>query len=793
MSHASPAPERDHSAPADERRFVSEMLTIPPLAEIESVPAAPEFIRLLEASGQMVIAFNDRWEYLYLSPGVAALVGKSPEEMIGFDVFALFPETERSPFFRYPMQAMAEQVALRFEALSPVVDRWFEGQAVPMMSGGLLLLLRDITERKREEERLRLLEAAIVHANDAIMITDMGASGERHGEEKALEPQGPRIIYVNPAFSRLTGYLPEEAVGRSPRFLQGPNSAEPTRRYMRNKLAAQEPFRAEILNYRRDRSTFWTDINVHPVMNEFGFSTHWVAIQRDITERKQYEEALRRSESYLHQVIDSSPNAILTLDMEGHLLSANRRGMEMLETDSLADIIYTFWLEYWSVDDQSTVETALREAMQGRTCRMQGQGRTRRGAFRWWEMITAPLASGRAEALQVMVVVTDITEQRHLEIERERLFQDAVERADRDSLTGLWNHRAFNRQMLRITESLPPGVPYALLVLDVNNFKFFNDAYGHMYGDEVLILVADTLRASVRGNDLVGRMGGDEFAILLPRMPRVAVDRYIERLRMRIGKLGFSPPGGNNSVPLELSIGVASFPEDAASGTELFRIADERCLRNKLGTPDTLIADLYETLRATVQGFTVLDALVTSVDNKDRYTRRHSEEVVLYSLVIADELQVPETLRQALMKAALVHDVGKIGVPDRILRHPGQLSAGERELMQRHTQMGEILVRSAGGLDDTLDAVLYHHEAWDGSGYPQGLAGEAIPLSARILSVADAFSAMTTNRPYRKGLSEESALELLRRGAGTQWDEVCVRAFIRGRQRQKTALKPVNR
>ncbi len=189
--------------------------------------------------------------------------------------------------------------------------------------------------------------------------------------------------------------------------------------------------------------------------------------------------------------------------------------------------------------------------------------------------------------------------------------------------------------------------------------------------------------------------------------------------------------------------------------------------------------------------YSILNALVTAVDNKDRYTRRHSEDVMTYSLQIAQALGMDDEALGIVRIAALLHDVGKIGVPDAILRKPGTLSEAEVRAVQQHPMMGSIIVGAVPGFEATLDAVRHHHERWDGKGYPFGLAGEDTPLLARLMSVADAYSAMTTDRPYRKGMDADKALSILEAGAGTQWDARCVAAFISVRRPSPEALSPL--
>ena len=175
----------------------------------------------------------------------------------------------------------------------------------------------------------------------------------------------------------------------------------------------------------------------------------------------------------------------------------------------------------------------------------------------------------------------------------------------------------------------------------------------------------------------------------------------------------------------------------------------------------------------------MLNALVTAVDNKDRYTRRHSEDVLAYSLKIAEELGLDSEVQRTVQIAALLHDVGKIGVPDRVLRKPSALTDEEFQAVQQHPVMGAVIVGAVPGFEETLDAVRHHHERFDGGGYPFGLVGHETPFLARLIAVADAFSAMTTDRPYRKGMAREKALGILEEGAGTQWDPECVHALLR--------------
>ena len=365
--------------------------------------------------------------------------------------------------------------------------------------------------------------------------------------------------------------------------------------------------------------------------------------------------------------------------------------------------------------------------------------------------------------------------------------------ATTDPLTGLCNHRTFHLRLLEeAARAERDNQVFVVAMLDLDNFKFFNDAYGHAAGDDVLRRVTRALLENTLPEDTVGRFGGDEFALILP-LNTVGVlhqgmsSRGVqESLEASLAALFFLPPGGSSEIPLTISLGVAVFPGEAASPLEALELADRRLMHVKTGGGSDNPADqLYQDLSLSLSGFPMLNALVTAVDNKDRYTRRHSEDVLAYCLQIADSLQLNAETRRTLQVAALLHDVGKIGVPDRVLRKPGALTDEEYRSVQQHPAMGAAIVGAVPGFEDTLDTIRHHHERWDGGGYPDRLSGGETPFLARLVAVADAFSAMTTDRPYRKGMEREKALRFLKEGAGTQWDPECVGALLRCYSRQE--------
>jgi len=233
-------------------------------------------------------------------------------------------------------------------------------------------------------------------------------------------------------------------------------------------------------------------------------------------------------------------------------------------------------------------------------------------------------------------------------------------------------------------------------------------------------------------------------------------------------------------LPITVSAGICAYPEHAGSVTALLSLAAITLAEAKASGGDAVRHAVAADTGQRVSGFDVLQGLVLAVDTKDRYTKRHSEDVARYALFLADLLGIDGDEKRTLRMAGLLHDVGKIGIPDRVLRKPGRLNAEEKQIIQQHVALGDLIVRDLPNIEDIRAGIRSHHEQWDGRGYLHGLAGEDIPLVARILAVGDTFSAMTTSRPYRKALPLEEAIRRLEDAAGTQLDGRLVALFVEG-------------
>ena len=351
-----------------------------------------------------------------------------------------------------------------------------------------------------------------------------------------------------------------------------------------------------------------------------------------------------------------------------------------------------------------------------------------------------------------------------------------------DSLTGLANHGAIHELLAtEVDRCRRYRRPFCIVAMDMDDFKLLNDAHGHPTGDDVLRMVATRLREQCRVTDIVGRTGGDEFLIIMPETRPDQAIAVTERLREALAERPFAAPDGTN-IPVRLSFGIAVHDGGDTHANELIAEADANLYASKRRGGDTITSGAEPDSDETPGAFGMLDSLVTAVDNKDRYTRRHSEEVTRHALDLGVALGLSEDSQRILRVAGLLHDVGKIGVPDRILRKPGKLTGDEFEIVKQHAGLGEMIINAIPDLEEIRTAVVSHHERYDGRGYPNLLKGMEIPTFGRILAVADAYSAMTTDRTYRKAMTEDEALEELRAGAGTQFDPELAGLFIRMRR-----------
>jgi diguanylate cyclase (GGDEF)-like protein len=365
-------------------------------------------------------------------------------------------------------------------------------------------------------------------------------------------------------------------------------------------------------------------------------------------------------------------------------------------------------------------------------------------------------------------------------IDNTRRYEEVLRLAERDPLTGLFNHRGIHQRLaVEGRRAQQRGGMLSLVMIDLDDFKLLNDTYGHPAGDRVLSRVSEAIRDVLRHTDLAGRVGGDEMMLVLPNTDRAGAMQMAERLREALSSKPFVA-GKNRGIPLRISLGVATYPADADTLTGLVGVADASLYASKQRGGNTITeAGTTEEPPVEATGLRgIAGRLMDVVGARDHYTRRHSDQVTVHALELGQSLGLPDESLETLKLAAMLHDVGKLGMGPRVLRKPAPLTIDEERSVRRHIDIGEMIIRDLPRVTGVLEAVHAHHERYDGTGYPAGLFGEDIPLLARILAIADAYAAMTIDRPYRSKLTPERArLELLK-VSGSQLDPELVGRFV---------------
>jgi len=389
------------------------------------------------------------------------------------------------------------------------------------------------------------------------------------------------------------------------------------------------------------------------------------------------------------------------------------------------------------------------------------------GIYSW---ISVPLvASGRPTGL---IIVTSGRERhfsqaqiRFLEtiandvgmaVANAELLEKVRQLSVRDPLTGLFNRLRFEEKVKELADG---DQPVSVLMIDLDGLKLVNDTLGHARGDEMLKAAAGVISRACREGDFAARLGGDEFAVVLPGTDGQTAARVSAAILQ--GMEEFNRAGAD--VQLSFSVGCATagpMPLEAA-----VRAADAAMYRNKLGKTLQRRSSLLNTLNAVLA-------------EKGRLSNAHGERLSRLARAFAAAAGLPPQDERDLELLAVAHDVGKVGVPDYVFLKPGPLTAEERSLMEKHCEIGHRIAKGAAELDSIARFILHHHERWDGQGYPDGLTGEEIPRVCRLLAIIDAFEAMTSDRPYRRAMTQEEALAELRRCRGTQFDPVMVDVFL---------------
>lgn len=423
----------------------------------------------------------------------------------------------------------------------------------------------------------------------------------------------------------------------------------------------------------------------------------------------------------------------------GDLLDSNRLSFNDLILPEYRDELRVLW-------DRCL---AAREMMQA-----EYRIRTASGAEKWVYEQGQGIFDQEGQVLALEGMVIDISKQKEKEAEIEFL-------SNHDFLTGLPNRRYYEKEKQRLDQG--KMLPLTLLIADVDGLKMINDGFGHEAGDALIQGVASVLKEACREGDVLARTGGDEFTFLLPRTDYRQAHELIEAIKK--GCAGYSKKTAHCILTLHCSMGCATKVREDQNINHIVKEAEDRLYRRKL-------------LEQNSSHSAILNSIKQTLEEKCHDTQAHAQRLVDFARRLGERVGLTGAELDDLALLANLHDIGKVVIEDSILKKPGPLTSQEWQEMKKHPQIGYRIALASPELVGIANHILSHHERWDGTGYPKGLKEREIPLMARIIAIVDAFDAMTEDRPYRRSLSEEAALEEIRQGAGSQFDPELARCFV---------------
>ncbi|MFZ5351893.1 MAG: HD domain-containing phosphohydrolase [Bacillota bacterium] len=457
-------------------------------------------------------------------------------------------------------------------------------------------------------------------------------------------------------------------------------------------------------------------------------------------------DKLQISEARIRALLEAIPDIFFLLDQEGRILDYHAMQENMLYIDSenfinkkLSDIFPIELAEKFQLAIDNSINS---DRMQ--TCEYHLDIKDERYHYE------ARLAACGKD--RVVGIVRDITERKKTE---EKLMEISIH----DTLTGLYNRYYFEKEIARLQKSKMKTLCIAMF--DLDGLKLINDTMGHAMGDQYLIAATQIITKSFPMEAMVARIGGDEFCAVIIDKTEEDISKYSKYFVAETDKYNSS----NHVIQISISFGYA-FAKDYIDISEIMREADNNMYRVKLHRRQSMKSEIVQTMKNMLEA-------------RDFITEGHANRMEELAVMLAHKIGIPEKDISDIRLLAQFHDIGKVGIPDYILFKPSKLTPEEFEIMKRHTEIGHRIAEASVDLLPIADFILKHHEYWNGKGYPFGIKGEEIPIECRILSIVDAYDAMTNDRPYRKAMSKPEALDELKKCSGTQFDPVLTDVFIK--------------
>jgi diguanylate cyclase (GGDEF)-like protein/PAS domain S-box-containing protein len=696
----------------------------------------------------------------------------------------------------------------------------FEGEALQKaLDGKAFSVYIKVTVAPDHEKTLSKVFASIIDITEIKKAEQsIRDNEERYRKLVELSPDGIAVnvdgkaAFINTAGARMLGANSvDEIIGRAVSDFVCPASLKRVNESIAQILENGVSMKLKEEDFMRlDRITINVELSAVPITYQGKKAIQ--IIFRDITERKKAEgsliEANRKIELY-KRLVEFSGDGIYRYSFEeGRIIFANQGLVDILDLDCQPKELEGKLLK--DVLIYTEKPGTLRKAVEGKgeLRNFEYHFKTLKGQDRWVIhnsfLFDDPLGGEKT----VESIVKDITKRKQTEEEIKKLYKELLKSNQRlkqlvvrDSQTGLYNYRfltdVIEREFYRAKRY---AYPFSIIMLDIDYFKSINDAYGHQFGDLVLKQLAKELKRFVRRYDIVIRYGGEEFIVISPATDRTSAVSLAQRILDALNLCNFG--NRKHTIKLKLSMVAVSYPEDKViEGMDLIKLADHVLNKVKESGGNKLYSsmDIKEVavqeesndikfLRTKISKLTkranqnlseAIFAFAKTLEVKDHYTGEHVENTVFYATEVAKELGLSKEEAELVKQAATLHDLGKVGISEKILLKKSKLTKKEFNEIKKHPQYGADILRPIQFLHGIIPFIFYHHERWDGKGYPSGIKGSEIPLGARIIAIADVYQALTSDRPYRKAYPKKEAVKIIKRESGAQFDPAVVDAFLK--------------
>ena len=679
-----------------------------------------------------------------------ASTGYTKNELIGMDLFRMIPVTNKVKAFNYFKRIVLEgQASAEYEYITKDGKvRLWKLSAVKLSNNTLLCFTEDITDKKAMEVELKKRDEMLQRIFDTLPV------GLWYADKNG------RLIEGNSALTKVWGTqtfagLEDFSLFAARSYPDG-EIINPKNSSLMQVLKTGQPICDEMLEIDTAGNRKKIILNhTAPVMDDNGFIHGAIVINEDITLSKQAEEDLHKERKLLKTTLQSIGDGVVVTDRYGKITVLNH-AMEKIGGWTQEEILGKYFDDIFELNSEGSslrCESPIKTVLEtGETIGLSDRTVLVRKDTKKVPIAdsAAPLKDEKGNILGVVLVIRDVAEER-------KRHEKILYLGYHDSLTGLYNRRYFDEELHRMDKE--KNFPLSVIIGDVNGLKLTNDAFGHSMGDRLLKKMAETIKKACRSDDIIARWGGDEFIILLPHTSSEKANDVCNRIKNLADRVKM------DTIDFSISVGheTKEYPEQDIQG--IIKQAEDYMYRKKSVESQSMRGNTINTILWTLH-------------EKNPRERLHSNRVKEICKDIAYAMHLSEREINDIEITALMHDIGKIAIDESILNKSGILTEKEWFEIRRHPEIGYRILSASHDMSSIANNILAHHEHYDGNGYPNQLKREEIPFFSRLLAVADAYDAMTSERPYRHAMSREKALNEIEYLSGTHFDPEIVRVFL---------------